>query len=281
MTIVEKWRLMMSSFADVKAAIIEKGGTVPDGKGYNRYANAVRQLYSDTYTDEYQYPEKAHIIISYVAELVVWCKAIKEQIRLAIVDGGVECGTDVPLSEYGDKIRQIVCGPLAISKEGIIAGYTGDEVIGVLRATGGKPPYTWTDGSDAWNIAALGLTLNSDGSLSGIVSADLANWQKAAKVIVTDSTGTSVEDWVYLHFFSKVVTFTVTNYLRKYDGTPQYADISCDLSGIEYAVEYQNMSTDEIEDPIEPGTYKILITVPKGYRAKFSDAHDRVYVYSS
>lgn len=64
MTILEKWRFMMLSFADIKAAVIEKGGNISADKGYNRYANAIRQLYSDTYTDEYAYPERLPIAIS-------------------------------------------------------------------------------------------------------------------------------------------------------------------------------------------------------------------------
>lgn len=45
MTICEKFKLMMASFADIKAAIIEKGGTVTGG--YADYAKNIRQIYSD------------------------------------------------------------------------------------------------------------------------------------------------------------------------------------------------------------------------------------------
>lgn len=43
MTICEKFKLMMASFADIKAAIIEKGGTVTGG--YADYAKNIRNLY--------------------------------------------------------------------------------------------------------------------------------------------------------------------------------------------------------------------------------------------
>ena len=45
MTICEKFKLMMASFADIKAAIIEKGVTVTGG--YSEYAKNIRKIYSD------------------------------------------------------------------------------------------------------------------------------------------------------------------------------------------------------------------------------------------
>ena len=49
MTICEKFKLMMASFAIIRAAIVEKGGTVTGG--YADYAKNIRNLYSnDTYT---------------------------------------------------------------------------------------------------------------------------------------------------------------------------------------------------------------------------------------
>ena len=45
----------MASFANIRAAIVEKGGTVTGG--YADYAKNIRNLYSnDTYTSQYQYP---------------------------------------------------------------------------------------------------------------------------------------------------------------------------------------------------------------------------------
>lgn len=41
MTICEKFKLMMASFADIKAAIIEKGVTVTGG--YSEYAKNIRK----------------------------------------------------------------------------------------------------------------------------------------------------------------------------------------------------------------------------------------------
>lgn len=43
MTICEKFKLMMASFADIKAAIIEKGVTVTGG--YSEYAKNIRKIY--------------------------------------------------------------------------------------------------------------------------------------------------------------------------------------------------------------------------------------------
>ena len=77
--------------------------------GYiNRFPVTLPGLKSvSTYTDEYAYPERLPIAISNAINYVRWCKAVKEQIRQAIIAGGVECGTDVPLSEYRNKIREI------------------------------------------------------------------------------------------------------------------------------------------------------------------------------
>lgn len=44
MTICEKFKLMMASFADIKAAIIEKGVTVTGG--YSEYAKNIRKIYA-------------------------------------------------------------------------------------------------------------------------------------------------------------------------------------------------------------------------------------------
>ena len=52
MTICEKFKLMMASFEDIRAAIAEKGGTVTGG--YADYAKNIRNLYSnDTYAPQY------------------------------------------------------------------------------------------------------------------------------------------------------------------------------------------------------------------------------------
>lgn len=109
MTICEKFKLMMASFADIKAAIIEKGGTVTGG--YADYAKNIRNLYSnDIYTSQYQYPTEKPPIMQYLINLynrITFCYAVKQEIRQAIIDGGVDVPDDTPFSEYGDKIRQI------------------------------------------------------------------------------------------------------------------------------------------------------------------------------
>lgn len=220
MTIVDKWRLMMSSFADIKAAIIEKGGTVPDGKGYNRYANAVRQIYSDTYTDEYQYPEKVHIIISYVADLVRWCKAIKEQIRLAIVDGGVECSTDVPLSQYGNKIRQIQVFEIAttaLPEAEYSIPYTAQ-----LEAKGGTPPYTW----EYIGYGPVGMKISED----GIVAFTPSTTGSYSHVMVrcTDSSGKILKKPLNIIVWPRTVHVELVGDSEfTYDGEPHILTFRC------------------------------------------------------
>ena len=109
MTICEKFKLMMASFEDIRAAIAEKGGTVTGG--YADYAKNIRNLYSnDTYAPQYQYPTEKSPIMQYLINLynrITFCYAVKQEIRQAIIDGGVDVPDDTPFSEYGDKIRQI------------------------------------------------------------------------------------------------------------------------------------------------------------------------------
>lgn len=106
MTIVSKWSLMLASFADIASAIAEMGGSVSGG--YATYAQGVRSIYSSAeYTPQNTYPEKSAYLATNICNQILFCAAVKEEIRQAIIDGGVECGADVPLSQYGDKIRQI------------------------------------------------------------------------------------------------------------------------------------------------------------------------------
>lgn len=83
MTICEKFKLMMASFADIKAAIIEKGVTVTGG--YSEYAKNIRKIYSDeNYTPEYQYPTEKPPIMQYLINLynrITFCYAVKQEIR--------------------------------------------------------------------------------------------------------------------------------------------------------------------------------------------------------
>lgn len=226
MTIVQKWRQRKSSFADIAAAITEKGVSIHEGKGYNRYANAVRQIYSDVYTDEYEYPAqyveplKRAIPAAYALELVVWCRRIKEQIRQAIIDGGVDCDETVPLSEYGNKIRQI-------SALEIVTTYIGFAYdvwhSAQLEAKGGTPPYTWSYVSGA---CPPGLSLSSDGILSG--APKNTGYYGAFCVACEDSEGQRIENRVDINVSSRTVTaLSVGESEFVYDGQPHYRTFVC------------------------------------------------------
>ena len=99
MTICEKFKLMMASFADIRAAIAEKGGTVTGG--YADYAKNIRNLYSnDTYAPQYKYPTEKSPIMQYLINLynrITFCYAVKQEIRQAIIDGGVDVPDDTNL----------------------------------------------------------------------------------------------------------------------------------------------------------------------------------------
>ncbi len=242
MTILEKWQLMMSSFSDIRAAIIEKGGNIPDNKGYNRYANAIRQLYGDTYTDEYAYPERLPVVISNIINYVYWCKAVKEQIRQAIIGGGVECGVDVPLSEYGDKIREIQVLQIVTSE--VVAEY--DTLITEqLQASGGQPPYKW---SYTNSLRPPGCTITEDGILSGTPT--VGNELRYIYMKVTDATGRTAQRRIGFRIKSKSLHFqNVSGSCFQYTGEPQQLRIICiDKSDAEFKVVYGAEKTESVTD---------------------------------
>lgn len=115
MTICEKFKLMMASFADIKAAIAEKGGTVTGG--YADYAKNIRNLYSnDTYAPQYQYPTEKSPIMQYLINLynrITFCYAVKQEIRQAIIDGGVDHRFQnmvIKFVKYSVlRLRQVIC----------------------------------------------------------------------------------------------------------------------------------------------------------------------------
>ena len=260
MTILEKWRFMMLSFADIKAAVIEKGGNISADKGYNRYANAIRQLYSDTSTDEYAYPERLPIAISNAINYVHWCKAVKEQIRQAIIAGGVECGTDVPLSEYGNKVRKIQVFEV-VSFDIDIREYS-DTFTMQLQARGGKPPYKWQR-----LYGGGGLELSVDGMLSGNVAVGDGMYKMCVQV--TDSTGKQIqkEGWITAHH--KTLRFTRRGENRfEYDGKPHSLEIVC-YNYPEVQVTSLLYGGKKADGVTERGQYMVEIgsvsNVPKGY----------------
>ncbi|NDO19001.1 hypothetical protein FMM68_04955 [Lachnospiraceae bacterium MD329] len=253
MTILEKWRFMMLSFADIKAAVIEKGGNISADKGYNRYANAIRQLYSDTYTDEYAYPERLPIAISNAINYVRWCKAVKEQIRQAIIAGGVECGTDVPLSEYGNKIREIQV--LQIITSEVIAEYD-TPITEQLQASGGQPPYKWSYTNSS---RPPGCTITEDGILSGTPT--VGNQLRYLYMQVTDATGRTATRRIGLRIKSKLLHFqNVSGSCFQYTGEPQRLRIICtDKPDAEFKVVY---GTDKTESVTDCGQYlaEVILT---------------------
>lgn len=191
MTIVEKWRLMLSSFADIKSAITEMGGTV--GTGYASYAKGVRSIYStSSYTPHYTYPDKNLIQGVYISNQIVFCANIKEEIRRAIIDGGVECGEDVPLSEYGNKIRQI--NALQIVTDAVIVVYD-TPITAQLEATGGTPPYKWQT-----SFTVPGTVWSEDGIITGQTKASGVYYPR---IQVTDSTGRKVKKKIQFRIKAK------------------------------------------------------------------------------
>ena len=263
MTIVQKIRLMLSSFADIKAAIEEKGGTI-SGVGYRHYANGVRTIYGGGTVEEYEYPKRGLIPVANLSVLIVWCGKVKEQVRQAIINGGVSCDTTVPLSMYGNKIREIEADrPLEIDTSTYYQlGYTGDEVNVRLRAVGGVKPYIWQDGG-GWNSVAgsFGLELHSDGTISGTARGQDAGSTRSVEVSVTDSAGTTVNDYVRLRILRKNVDVEIGENTFVYDGKPHKCSAAVkdgdrEIKGVEIGLTYDGEDT-----RTECGQYNIEVKI--------------------
>ncbi len=252
-TIVEKWRLMLSSFADIKAATIEKGGNISGG--LTAYAKGVRSIYSsDEYAPKYNYP------VGFFLKLDT-CEKVKEEIRQAITDGGVECGTDVPLSQYGDKIRQLGI-ELEIISFDIDIGEYSDTFTTQLQARGGKPPYKWQR-----LYGGGGLELSADGMLSGNVAVGDGMYKMCVQV--TDSTGKQIqkEGWITAHHKTLLFVRRSGNTFE-YDGKPHSLEIVC-YNYPEVQVTSLLYGGKKADGVTERGQYMVEIgsvsNVPKGY----------------
>lgn len=173
MTITEKWQKMLDSFADIKAAIEEKGVSVG---GYSDYARGVHSICaSSSYTPKYTYPEG-------LADKLNFCKNVKSEIRQEILAGGLSCSYVTPLSDYGDIIRQL--SRFEFLKTSFIAHCNVPCSISVPVA-GGVPPYTFS-------VTGLpsGLTMSSDGIITGTATKSAAYFR--VFIYCTDSTGRQI-----------------------------------------------------------------------------------------
>ena len=244
MTIIKKWRLMKSSLADVRAAIIEKGGNI--NGGLTAYAKGVRSIYSsDEYAPKYNSP------VGFFLKLDT-CEKVKEEIRQAIIDGGVECDTDIPLSRYGDKIRQL--GKFEVVTRGIDVGAYGDTCSITLVARGGTPPYTWKRSVGGCS----GCELSSDGVFSGTVKSGSGIYKMF--FTVSDSAGRIIRDSIWVTVHNCVLHFqNVGVSIFDYDGQPHSLDIICTTKpDLEFKVVY---GAERTESVTERGQYLADIVV--------------------
>lgn len=267
MTICEKFKLMMASFADIKAAIIEKGGTVTGG--YADYAKNIRNLYSnDIYTSQYQYPTEKPPIMQYLINLynrITFCYAVKQEIRQAIIDGGVDVPDDTLFSEYGDKIRKIQLLEIATN----FIKFRQNEKISIqLEAVGGKPPYKWK-----WKsyFAPNGIEFSEDGILTGIVKTGGGSAYPSNDWTVTDSTGKSVTKQITIFVVAELVHIKIIQNRFEYDGQPKKINMYCE--------EYPDMvipvkyGVDNLTEAINAGTYYAQLYMPYAYEVAELSTH--------
>lgn len=259
MTIAERWKKMLSSFADIKAAATEKGGSVTN---CSSYAKGVRSIYSsEEYEPKYTYPPKSLIQGQNICNQLAFGLNIKEEIRQAITDGGVECGADIPLSQYGDKIRQLGV-ELEIIPFNIDIGEYSDSFTTQLQARGGKPPYKWQR-----LYGGGGLELSSDGMLSGNVAVGDGMYKMCVQV--TDSTGKQIqkEGWITAHHKTLLFVRRSGNTFE-YDGKPHSLEIVC-YNYPEVQVTSLLYGGKKADGVTERGQYMVEIgsvsNVPKGY----------------
>ena len=255
MTITDKWSLMLTSFADIKAAVEEMGGSV--GTGYASYAKGVRSIYSsESYTPQYTYPERSEMYMQYIFSQIMFCAAVKEEIRLAIVDGGVDCDETVPLSEYGDKIRQINLFGI-ITTELPQAEYS-IPYTAQLEAKGGTPPYTWEFTS---GIMPPGITINADGTITGTPTQ--SGYYTYMCITCTDSVGKSeTKKFKLLVSPRKVHIERVGSSTFTYDGDPHTLDLRCvEVPELELIVRY---GSEYLAAPTEATSYYATISSGNG-----------------
>lgn len=227
MTICEKFEMMLSNFANIKTALENRGVTV--GDGYTSYAKGVHDILGDDYTPQCTYPSDGDIY-----DKVLSCKDIKEEIRQAIIDCGVDVAEDEPLSEYADKIAQIQ--QLTIGKVYVNTEY--DTEINIqLEATGGKPPYTWEFINNAF--VPDGIKLSSDGVLSGKTSVANCSYSNVG-YRVTDSRGHTTEKTSYITIFRKTLVFEIVgDSAFTYDGEPHTVELRCtNVPDVEFTATY-------------------------------------------
>lgn len=236
MAITDKWRQMMVSFADIAAAIVEMGGTLDGDGGYAVYAKGARSIFSsESYTPQYVYPAATDNVTEYMQNQLTFCGAVKEEIRQAIIAGGVACDTTVPLSQYGAKIRQIsAVGSLEIADENhdsrnriVIDMTCMTNFTHQFNATGGESPYTW----QLLNSGTTNIFGNID-STTGVWTFNVGTTSpgayKSYTVTVTDARGHTVTEQLYISVSKKSVTARVTGqYLVAYDGQPHTQTFEC------------------------------------------------------
>lgn len=246
MTICEKLVFMTRCFEDIKLAITEMGGAL--SRGYASYPNGIRSIYEENINtdNETEYPT-----VGTLEQKTAFCMEIKEQMRQAISDGGVDISENTPFVDYADKIRLIEAKELNIVTSKLPDAERDVPYLVPLEIAGGKPPYTVTISESTRNQLPSYYTLSTTGTISGVAdtSAKVAAYRITFRV--TDSNGNIAEKELRFAVKEQSVNFRLLNPYVVYDGEPHKPIIEpVDLSlGLIEDVDYRiTLGTDNVSE---------------------------------
>lgn len=159
MTIAEELTKLLSTKADIKAAISEKGVEVPSGTPFSHWCESVLQINGSSETFDYYTDDPSKTAVqNEMAEL----QNTKENLRKAIIACGVEVDEALPFSEYGNKIREIETGGEDPGQYGILYYMDGGTEKSLLLASEADFRALGNNGSSTSSITVNGQSIVKD-----------------------------------------------------------------------------------------------------------------------
>jgi hypothetical protein len=247
MTICEKLNFMIRCFEDINLAITEMGGIISGG--YSSYPNGIRSIYQENidFGNISEYPSYGT-----TEQKTAFCLEIKEQIRQAIAEGGIDIPNHTPFDDYADKIRLVESKELNIVTSKLPEAERDVPYLVSLEISGGKPPYTVTISESSRNQLPSYFTLSKNGTISGMADTSAKAATYRIKFQAADSNGNITEKELRLPVKEQSVNFKLLNPYVVYDGEPHKpiikpVDLSPELiEDIDYRVTLGSDNVSEI-----------------------------------